>query len=220
MSLAELSLRRPVTAVMFYVSLLVIGLIAAFRLPLEQFPEVNVPFILVDLPYPGSTPEEVERTITRPAEEALATLTGIQRMNSNSRPDGANIFIQFSDWDRDIEITASEARDRLDAIRSELPDDLQRYFVLKFSPSDEPVLRVRFAGDRDFRSEYALIQNQFQRRLERVPGVARVDISGAAPPEIEIAISATRLSAHGLGARRRADRPPAPIERQTEHSSG
>ncbi|PZO10796.1 MAG: AcrB/AcrD/AcrF family protein [Lysobacteraceae bacterium] len=199
MSLAELSLRRPVTAVMFYVSLVVIGLIAAVRLPLEQFPDVNVPFILVDLPYPGSTPEEVERTITRPAEEALATLTGIQRMNSNSRPDGANIFIQFSDWDRDIEITASEARDRLDAIRSELPDDLQRYFVLKFSPSDEPVLRVRFAGDRDFTGEYALIQAQFQRRIERLPGVARVDISGAPPPEIEIAISSDRLTAHGLG---------------------
>jgi HAE1 family hydrophobic/amphiphilic exporter-1 len=198
MSLAQLSLRRPVTAVMFYVSLVVIGLIASFRLPLEQFPEVNVPFILVDFPYPGSTPEEVERTITRPAEEALATLTGISRMNSNSRPDGANIFIMFSDWDRNIEITASEARDRLDAIRNELPEDLQRYFVLKFSPSDEPVLRVRFAGDRDFSSEYALIQNQFQRRLERVPGVARVDISGVAAPEVEIAISADRLSAHGL----------------------
>ena len=80
MSLAELSLRRPVTAVMFYVSLVVIGLIAAFRLPLEQFPDVNVPFIFVDLPYPGSTPEEVERTITRPAEEALATLTGLNIM--------------------------------------------------------------------------------------------------------------------------------------------
>ncbi len=199
MSLAELSLRRPVTAVMFYVSLVVVGLIAAFRLPLEQFPDVNVPFIMVDLPYPGSTPEEVERTITRPAEEALATLSGIRQMNSNSRPDGANIFIQFSDWDRDIEITASEARDRLDAIRNELPDDLQRYLVLKFSPADEPVLRVRFAGDRDFRGEYTLIQNQFQRRLERVPGVARVDISGAAPPEIEIAISPERLSAHGIG---------------------
>jgi HAE1 family hydrophobic/amphiphilic exporter-1 len=199
MNLAELSLRRPVTAVMFYVSLVVIGLIASFRLPLEQFPDVNVPFILVDLPYPGSTPEEVERTITRPAEEALATLSGIGRMNSNSRPDGANIFIQFSDWDRDIEITASEARDRLDAIRSELPDDLQRYFVLKFSPSDSPVLRVRFAGDRDFRGEYDLIQTQFQRRLERLPGVARVDISGAPAPEIEIAISADRLTAHGLG---------------------
>lgn len=199
MNLAELSLRRPVTAVMFYVSLVVIGLIAGFRLPLEQFPDVNVPFIFVDLPYPGSTPEEVERTITRPAEEALATLTGISRMNSNSRPDGANVFIQFSDWDRDIEITASEARDRIDAIRSELPDDLQRYFVFKFSPSDQPVMRVRFAGDRDFTGEYNLLESQFKRRLERLPGVARVDISGAAAPEVEIAISPERLTAHGLG---------------------
>ena len=72
MTLAELSLRRPVTAVMFFVSMVVIGLIASFRLPLEQFPEVNVPFLMISFPYPGSTPQEVERSITRPAEEALA----------------------------------------------------------------------------------------------------------------------------------------------------
>jgi hydrophobic/amphiphilic exporter-1 (mainly G- bacteria), HAE1 family len=199
MTLAELSLKRPITAVMFYISLGVIGIIAAFRLPLEQFPEVNVPFVLVELPYPGSTPNEVERTITRPAEEALATLPGISEMNSTSRADGANVFMQFSDWDRNIEITASEARDRLDAIRSELPDDLQRYFVLKFSPSDEPLLRVRFAGTRDMTGEYALLQNTFQRRIERLPGVARVDITGAPPPEVEVAINPSLLGAHGVG---------------------
>jgi HAE1 family hydrophobic/amphiphilic exporter-1 len=66
MTLAELSLRRPVTAVMFFVSMVVIGLIASFRLPLEQFPEVNVPFLMINFPYPGSTPQEVERSITRP----------------------------------------------------------------------------------------------------------------------------------------------------------
>src|SRR5690606_13998573 len=108
--------------IMFFVSLLVIGLIVSQRLQLEQFPEVSAPFLLNDLPYPGSTPNEVERTITRPAEEALSTLSGIKRMNSVSRADGANVFIEFSDWDRDIEITASEARDRIDAIRGELPD--------------------------------------------------------------------------------------------------
>jgi hydrophobic/amphiphilic exporter-1 (mainly G- bacteria), HAE1 family len=199
MTLAELSLKRPITAVMFYISLGVIGIIASFRLPLEQYPEFNVPFVLVELPYPGSTPNEVERTITRPAEEALATLPGIAEMNSTSRADGANVFMQFSDWDRNIEITASEARDRLDAIRSELPDDLQRYFVLKFSPSDQPLLRVRFAGSRDMTGEYALLQNTFQRRIERLPGVARVDITGAPPPEVEVAINPSLLGAHGVG---------------------
>jgi HAE1 family hydrophobic/amphiphilic exporter-1 len=206
MNLASLSLSRPVTAIMFFVSLVVVGLIASQRLSLEQFPDVSAPFIFVDLPYPGSTPEEVERTIARPVEEALSTLTGIKRMNSVSRGDGANVFIEFSDWDRDIEITASEARDRIDAIRGELPDDLQRYFVFKFSTSDAPVLRIRFAGARDMTGDYSLIETHFKRRLERLPGVAKVEISGAAPPEVEIAIDPERLSAHNLGLNELAER--------------
>ena len=80
MTIAELSIKRPVTAIMFFVSLFVIGLIAAIRLPLEAFPEVSPPFIFVQLPYTGSTPEEVERTLLRPVEEALSTMTGIKRM--------------------------------------------------------------------------------------------------------------------------------------------
>ena len=99
MSIAELSIKRPVTAIMLFVSLFVIGLIAAIRLPLEAFPEVSPPFIFVQLPYTGSTPEEVERTVLRPVEEALSTMTGIKRMDANARADGAQIFMQFSDWE-------------------------------------------------------------------------------------------------------------------------
>jgi hydrophobic/amphiphilic exporter-1 (mainly G- bacteria), HAE1 family len=196
-SLAELSLKRPVTAMMFFVSLIAIGLIAAVRLPLAFFPDVDAPFLFINLPYPGSTPEEVERTITRPVEEALATLTGIKRMRSTSRADGGGVFIEFS-WGRDIDVLASEARERLDAIRDELPDDLQRYFVQKWATSDAPVLRVRFSSDRDMRSEWPLIETQVKRRLERIDGVARVEISGATPSEVEVAISTDRLSASGI----------------------
>jgi hydrophobic/amphiphilic exporter-1 (mainly G- bacteria), HAE1 family len=198
MSLAELSLKRPVTAIMFYVSMVVIGIIASFRLPLEQFPEINVPFIMVQLPYPGSSPQEVERTIARPVEEALSTLPGIDSINSTSRADGATVFLGFKDWDRDIELAASEARYQMDGIRGDLPDDLQRYQVLKFSPSDEPLQRIRFAGDRDMTTEYELIRREFQRRIERIPGVARVDITGAPPSEVEIAINPARLGATGV----------------------
>ncbi len=198
MSLAELSLRRPVTAVMAYVSMMVMGIIATQRLPLEQFPEVNLPFIFVNLPYPGSTPEEVERTLVRPVEEALATLPSVGSMNSTSRSDGGGVFVQFSDWGREIEVTASEARERVDAIRADLPADLQRYTVQKFSPSDAPFLRLRFAGERDMTGEYTLIEQGMKRRLERINGVARVDISGAPPPEVEIAIIPSRLGAHQI----------------------
>ena len=198
MTIAELSLRRPVTAIMFFVSMLVIGLIAAFRLPLEQFPELNAPFLAVELPYPGSTPQEVERSLVRPVEEALSTLQGIKNLNSLSRADGGSVWIEFSDWDRDVEVLASEARERIDAIRDDLPDDFQRYQVIKFSTSDEPILRIRLASERDLTGEYDLIDVKLKRQLERMPGVARVEISGATPNEIEVAIDPDRLSAHGL----------------------
>jgi hydrophobic/amphiphilic exporter-1 (mainly G- bacteria), HAE1 family len=199
MSIAELSIRRPVTAVMLFVSLFVIGLIAALRLPLEAFPEVSPPFIFVQMPYSGSTPEEVERTVLRPVEEAISTMSGVKRMDSSARADGANVFLQFSDWDRDVAIAASEARERIDAIRDELPDDLQRYFVMKFSTTDQPVLRVRLAAQSDLTGAYDMIEREFKRRLERIPGVARVEISGAPPNEVEIAVDPDRLTAHGVG---------------------
>ena len=198
MSIAELSLKRPVTTVMLFVSMFVIGLIAAVRLPLEALPDVSAPFMFVQLPYSGSTPEEVERTVLRPVEEALATLSGIKRMGGGAQADGAYVFMEFSDWDKDISITASEARERIDAIRDELPDDFQRYFVHKFSTSDEAFLRVRLAADTDLTGAYDLIDREMKRRIERVPGVARVEVSGAPPNEVEIAIDPERLTAHGV----------------------
>ena len=191
MSIVETSLRRPVTVVMFFLSLLVIGAIASVRLPLEQFPEINAPFLMVSLPYAGSTPQEVERTLVRPVEETLATLPGIKRMRAQARADGGSIFMEFSDWDRDIAIAASEARDRIDAIRADLPDDFQRYFVFKFSTTDDPVLRIRPASDSiDLTAAYDPIDRGLARRLERFR-VAKVAGLRAPPSEVEIAIDPT-----------------------------
>ncbi|WP_457097738.1 efflux RND transporter permease subunit [Lysobacter sp. P5_B9] len=200
MSIAELSIKRPVTAIMFFISLFVVGLIAAVRLPLEAFPEVSPPFIFVQIPYAGSTPEEVERNVLRPVEEAMSTMSGIKRIESEAKADGATVFMQFTDWERDVAIAASEARERIDAIRDDLPDDLQRYFVLKFSTTDQPVLRVRLASEsQNLVGAYDLIEREFKRPLERIAGVARVEISGAPANEVEIAIEPDRLTAHNIG---------------------
>src|SRR5690606_27708035 len=104
MNVTEFSIRRPVTTVMFFVSMVVIGLIAAVRLPLESFPEATAPFFYVQLPYPGSTPQEVERNLVRPVEEALATMPGIKSMNAEASADGGGVFVQFTDWGKDIAI--------------------------------------------------------------------------------------------------------------------
>ncbi|NYZ62962.1 efflux RND transporter permease subunit [Luteimonas deserti] len=198
MSIVELSLRRPVTTIMCFVSMVVVGLIASVRLPLEALPDITAPFLFVQLPYAGATPGEAEQNLLRPAEEALATMSGIKRMRGQATPEGANVFMEFSDWDRDIAIGASEARERIDAIRSELPDDFRRYFVFKWSSGDQAVLRIRLAANVDLSGSYEMIDRQLKRRLERVPGVARVEISGAPPNEVEIAVDPDRLTAHGI----------------------
>jgi HAE1 family hydrophobic/amphiphilic exporter-1 len=198
-SIAELSIKRPVTTIMLFVSMVVVGLIAAVRLPLEAMPDVSAPFLFVQLPYAGSTPEEVERTILRPVEETLSTMTDVKRMQGNATSEQGSVFLMFSDWDRDIEIAAAEARERIDAIRADLPDDLQRYFVWKWSTSDEPALELRLTSKTlDLTKEYDRIDRVYKRRLERIPGVAKVELEGAPQNEVEIAIDQDRLNAHGL----------------------
>jgi hydrophobic/amphiphilic exporter-1 (mainly G- bacteria), HAE1 family len=198
MTLAELSLKRPVTVIMVFVSMTVIGLIAAFRLPLESMPDIQFPFLAVSLPYQGSTPSEVERTVTRPVEEALSTLTGIQQMNSLTRADGVNIEMQFK-WGQDTAVKAVEAREKIDAIRADLPSDLTRYQVFKGSTADQPVLNLRVSADHDLTNAYELLDRELKRPLERLPGVAQVKIEGVAPRQVQIEIDSDRLSAAGVG---------------------
>jgi HAE1 family hydrophobic/amphiphilic exporter-1 len=198
MNITELSIRRPITTIMLFVSMVAIGLIASFRLPLEAEPEATIPFFFVSLPYAGSTPEEVERNLVRPVEEALATMPGIESMNSRANADGGSIQVRFSDWNRDIAIAASEARERIDAIRDELPDDFRRYFVQRWSTSDREALSLRLTSQVDLTARADLIERSIKQRLERLPGVARVEVEGVANQEVLVALDKDRLTAHGV----------------------
>jgi len=198
MNITELSIRRPVTTIMLFVSMVVIGLIASFRLPLEAEPEATIPFFFVSLPYAGSTSEEVERNLVRPVEEALATMPGIESMNSRANAEGGSIQVRFSDWNKDIAIAASEARERIDAIRDQLPDDFRRYFVQRWSTSDREALSLRLTSDIDLTTRADLIERSIKQRLERLPGVARVEVEGVAKQEVLVALDKDRLTAHGV----------------------
>ena len=198
MNITELSIRRPITTIMLFVSMVAIGLIAGFRLPLESEPEASIPFFFVSLPYAGSTPEEVERNILRPVEEALATMSGVKSMNSRANADGASIQVEFSDWSKDIAIAASEARERIDAVRDQLPDDFRRYFVQRWSTSDQEAISLRLTSEIDLTSRADLIERSIKQRLERLPGVARVEVEGVAKQEVLVALDKDRLSANGV----------------------
>ncbi|MBP3985241.1 efflux RND transporter permease subunit [Pseudoxanthomonas helianthi] len=198
MNITELSIRRPVTTIMLFVSMVVIGLIASFRLPLEAEPEATIPFFFVQLPYAGSTSEEVERNIVRPVEEALATMPGIESMNSRANAEGGSVQVRFSDWDKDIAIAASDARERIDAIRDQLPDDFRRYFVYRWSTSDREAISLRLSSNIDLSARADLIERSIKQRLERLPGVARVEVEGVAQQEVLVALDKDRLTANGV----------------------
>jgi HAE1 family hydrophobic/amphiphilic exporter-1 len=195
MSLTSASLKRPVTAFMIFACLVVIGIIASQMLPLEFFPDMDFPFVHVEFPYPGSTPEEIERRITQPAEEVLATISGIKRMSSNSWEDGAWVEMQF-DWGVDANVKALEIREKLDGVRHLLPADFERFFVYKWSASDMELLQIRISSNRDLSNSYDMLNRNLKRRIERIPGVSKVELYGVEQKEIRVRLSADRIIAH------------------------
>src|SRR5262245_42975364 len=191
------ALKRPVTTAMTFVALIVVGMISVHLLRLEEFPDVTFPGMQVIIPYPGSTPEEVEQLITRPVEEALSTLAGIEELRSRSEAEQATFQIQF-DWGRDIDAAAFDVVTKLDSIRSELPAGADRILAFSFNASDQPVVVVRIAADQDLTDQYDSLERYLKRPLERVPGVARVELQGVAPREVRILIKAGRMVAHNI----------------------
>ena len=193
----EIALRRPVTTVVVFVALALVGLIASRLLPLEKFPDIEFPGIFIQIPYAGSSPEEIERLITRPVEEALATLSGVERMFSTSTENDAQIFLQF-DWDQNMGAKGIEARSKVDGIRHQLPDDIRRVFVFTGSLGDQPVLQLRISSERDLSDSYDLLDRLLKRRLERIDGVSRVELHGVDPREIRILLNADMIAAYGI----------------------
>lgn len=197
MKISRAAIGRPVTTVMIFVALAVIGLVASRMLPLEKYPDIEFPGIFINVPYQGSSPEEIEQLITRPVEEALATLSGVERMQSTSRQDNAQVFLQFG-WDQDVAAKGIEARAKVDAIRHLLPDDVRRVMIFTGSLGDQPILNLRISSDRDLSDAYTMLDRQLKRRLERIEGVSRVTLYGVDQREIRILLDADRIAAHGV----------------------
>lgn len=194
MTLAEISLKRPVTAIMIFISFFVFGIFSARLLKLEYFPEADFPLILVNVPYPGASPREVERDIVRPIEAQLTTISGIENLYAQANEDGATFFMIF-DFNKDLKLKVAEVREKVDAARAELPNDVQRIFVQKFSSDDQAAITIRLTSDgRDLSRSYDFLDRKLKRPLERIPGVASVNIAGVEPSEVEISLLPERIA--------------------------
>ncbi|UCE17854.1 MAG: efflux RND transporter permease subunit [Gemmatimonadota bacterium] len=197
MNIPDFTIRRPITTVMILVSLVVIGAVSISRLPLEFLPNVEFPGLFIYTPYPNSTPNEVEQNITVPIEEAIGTMSGIRRIESYSGDDFSQVNV-FFDYGKSMNILGVEAREKIDRVMNELPDDIDRVFIYRFSATDIPVLQMRISSERDLSNAYDTLDRLLKRRLERVDGVSRVDLYGVEKSEIFIDLKVDKLKAYNV----------------------
>jgi HAE1 family hydrophobic/amphiphilic exporter-1 len=197
-TLPEFSLRRPVTVVMAFVSLLVLGAVSMHKLRLEWLPQVNFPQIYVQVIYPDSHPSQVEREVIKPLEEQLAMLRHVRSMRSTCGADEGAVELEF-DWGQSIDAVRLEVSEKVEQAKAFFPPGAGPVFIYSFSTSDIPVLEARISAPGvDLTTNYALLERLVKNRLERIPGVARVDISGVAPKEIYIDLNLDKIIEHGV----------------------
>ena len=197
MNITQLAIKRPVTTCMFFLAIMLFGMAASRMLPLEMFPGIDIPQIVVQVPYKGSSPAEVERDITKVLEESLATMSGIEEVRSDSTQDGA--FIQLNmKWGEDVATKSLEAREKIDSVRHLLPKDVERVMIQQFSTADMPVLTIRISSERELSNAFDLLDKQLRKPLERVDGVSKVTLYGVEQKQIEIRLDADKLVASSL----------------------
>jgi len=197
MNLTATAIKRPITTIMAFVAMAMIGLIARPLIPLESMPEVDFPGFFIQVPYPNATAKEVEAEIIRPLEEALATMSGIKRMFSRADRNGGGVFMLF-DWGSDMDGKRIEVRAKIDAISDQFPVDLERIPVFSFSTSDAPILNIRISTERDISNSYQMLDRNIVKRLSRLEGVASVRLDGVYPKQVSIKLDVDRVAAHNI----------------------
>ena len=197
-SLSDLALARPVTVGMLLLAVFLLGAIALAKLPLAFLPSESVSRVRIRVDINNNSPEVLEREVIRPLEDSVAGIRDINRMRVTSGTWGVNLRLEFRPG-TDIDTRKMELRERIDRVRAELPDDVENIeLVSSQGAADEPVMRVRIASDKRLDDEYYLIDSRVVRAIERIEGVARVELEGVEPHELEIGVDLDAARGHGI----------------------
>ncbi len=198
MFLSDLSIKRPVFATMMILALVVLGLFSYRRLGIDQFPDVEFPFLVIQTRYSGASPESVEREVTKKVEEQVNTVEGVKQIQSTSTEGFSTIFVQFNLGTRIMNAQA-DVRAKIDAIRQDLPTDIDPPVISRANPSDQPifVLSVRGQGW-ELRDLTNLADEVVGRRMENISGVGSVTLVGGLKREIHVLLLPDRMNALGV----------------------
>ena len=198
MMLSDVSVRRPVLAAVAAIVLCVIGAAAFFFLPVRELPDVDPPIVSVSTSYAGASAEVIENRITEPIEQQVAGIQGVERITSSSRDGRSNVTIEFA-LDRDIDVAASDVRDRVSRVQGRLPDQAQPPEVSKADSDSQPIMILFLRSSSMNRLELTDYADRYLLdRLATVPGVAQAQIYGEQRYAMRIWLDADAMGARGL----------------------
>ncbi|MDR0455661.1 MAG: efflux RND transporter permease subunit [Treponema sp.] len=197
MSVAAKIVNRPVLGLVIFGLVAVVALFLVSGIPLDMFPDINPPFLLVMTTYRGAGPETVEKTVTRILESQLVNISGLEKITSTSSEEQSFIFMEFKFGDN-LDAKTNDLRDRLDRVKSMLPDESDTPFILKIDPNSQPILRIAVQGNRSNNALQAIATDIILDRLEQVNGVASTEVIGGEDQQVRVEISQNRLEAYGL----------------------
>ncbi|MGE0815172.1 MAG: efflux RND transporter permease subunit [Vicinamibacterales bacterium] len=197
MSIPRIAIHRPVTMFMLSFVVVLLGAISLTRLPVDLMPDISYPSITVRTQYQGVGPLEMEELVTRPIEQAVSAVAGLDQINSTSSEGNSNVRLNFA-WGTDLNEAANEVRTRIDRVRGRLPEDADPPTIFKFDSTSMPIMGVGVEGNFDPVALREMAQNDLSPRLERVPGVAAVSVDGGLRRQIRVDLSREKITALNL----------------------
>ena len=196
-SISEFSIRKPATATMFIISMIFFGILGLKKMPIEMLPNINKPTVRIRIKWDGATPSDVDKMITRKIEDVLPNVEGIVEYTSESSAEQSLIFVKFK-YGTEVETKITLIQNEINQIRNKFPDDMKEPSIRKSSMSDVPAITFSMAGgDRMEMRSYA--ENNLKPMLERLSGVAQIQVFGGQEQEVSVEVDPNKLENYNLG---------------------
>lgn len=198
MKITAFSIKRPITILMAIITVIMFGFVSFFKLNVDMLPSFNLPMIMVSTSYPGAGPQEVESILSSPFESALLTTSNVKNVNSISSEGSSMIMLEFEDK-TDMDFASMEVREKIDMVKGMLPDEVSNPMIMKMNPNMMPIMQIGISmKGKDLSSLSSWANDTLVPSLERVEGVAKVDLNGSRYQEIKVIINPDKLSSFGI----------------------
>ena len=197
MSLYSSAVKRPITTLLVFVTVIILGLFSLTKLPIDLYPDIDTNTIMVITMYPGASAKDIEQNVTKPLENALNSVEHLKHISSTSRENTSVITLEF-EYGYDIDALTNDVRDKLDMVESMLPDDSQNPIIFKFSTDMIPICLLSVQASESLPGLYKILDENIANPLARIDGVGTVSISGAPKREIHVYADPNRLEAYNM----------------------